>query len=205
MSATEPSPSVRVAVDIGGTFVDAVAQDVRTGELVTVKVATTPQQPTAGVLEAIAALGVSLDQVEVIVHGTTLALNAVLERKGVRTGIVTNEGFRDIYELGRGDVPFEHMYNLRYEQPRPLVRRRDTAGVRGRLDHEGSVIEELDEAGLVEAAGHLIRDNDVRSIAVVFLHSYVDPGARAPGGRAVEGTLPRHDRVDLERHRSRAS
>ncbi len=175
MSATEQSPSVRVAVDIGGTFVDAVAQDVRTGELVTVKVATTPQQPTAGVLEAIAALGISLDQVEVIVHGTTLALNAVLERKGVRTGIVTNEGFRDIYELGRGDVPFEHMYNLRYEQPRPLVRRRDTAGVRGRLDHEGSVIEELDEAGLVEAAGRLIRDNDVRSIAVVFLHSYVDP------------------------------
>jgi N-methylhydantoinase A len=165
----------RLAVDIGGTFVDAVAQDVASGEVVAVKVATTPQNPTAGVIEAIQALDVPLGQVEVIVHGTTLALNAVLERKGVRTGILTNEGFTDIYELGRGDVPIEHMYNLRYQQPRSLVRRRDTAGVRGRIDHEGKVIEELDEAGLVEAAARLIRENDVRSIAIVFLHSYVDP------------------------------
>ena len=173
--ALDRTSTFRIAVDIGGTFVDAVAEDVQSGEVVVVKVATTPQDPTTGVLEAIRALGVPLSQVEVIVHGTTLAVNAVLERKGVRTGILTNEGFRDIYELGRGDVPFEHMYNLRYEQPRPLVRRRDTAGVRGRIDHEGTVIEELDEAGLVEAAGRLIRENDVRSIAVVFLHSYVDP------------------------------
>jgi N-methylhydantoinase A len=175
VSAAERTPSVRIAVDIGGTFVDAIAHDAGTGEIVAVKVPTTPWDPTVGVLDATRALGVPLEHVDYIVHGTTLALNAVLERKGVQTGIVTNEGFRDIYELGRGDVPIEHMYNLRYEQPRPLIRRRDTAGVRGRIDHEGNVIEELDEEGLIEAARRLINDNGVRSIAVVFLHSYVDP------------------------------
>jgi N-methylhydantoinase A len=97
--AVNRTSTFRLAVDIGGTFVDAIAQDMQSGEVVAVKVATTPQDPTAGVLEAIRALDVPLTQVEVIVHGTTLALNAVLERKGARTGILTNEGFRDIYEL----------------------------------------------------------------------------------------------------------
>ena len=174
-SPAEHTPSVRIAIDIGGTFVDAIAHDTATGEVVAVKVPTTPRDPTIGVLDATRALGIPLENVDYVVHGTTLALNAVLERKGVQTGIVTNEGFRDIYELGRGDVPIEHMYDLRYEQPPPLVRRRDTAGVRVRIDHEGNAVEELDEEGLVEAARHLIHDNGVRSIAVVFLHSYADP------------------------------
>lgn len=174
-SPTERAPSVRIAIDIGGTFVDAIAHDTATGDIVAVKVPSTPQDPTVGVLNATSALGIPLECVDSVVHGTTLALNAVLERKGVQTGIVTNEGFRDIYELGRGDVPIEHMYDLRYQQPHPLVRRRDTAGVHERIDHEGNVIEELDEAGLVEAARRLIHENGVRSIAVVFLHSYVDP------------------------------
>jgi N-methylhydantoinase A/oxoprolinase/acetone carboxylase beta subunit len=167
--------SIRIAVDIGGTFVDAIAHDAETGDVTAIKVPTTPEDPTIGVLDATRALGIPLDRVDVVVHGTTLALNAVLERKGVCTGIVTNEGFTDVYELGRGDVPIEHMYNLRYEQPRPLVRRRDTAGVRARMDHEGSVIDDLDEAGLVAEARRLIEDNGVESIAIVFLHSYVDP------------------------------
>jgi N-methylhydantoinase A len=168
-------PSVRIAIDIGGTFVDAIAHDTATGEIVAVKVPATPQDPTIGVLDATSALGIPLERVDYVVHGTTLALNAILERKGGQTGILTNQGFRDVYELGRGDVPIEHMYDLRYEQPRPLVRRRDTAGVRARIDHEGTEIEALDEDGLVEAARHLIHDNGVRSIAVVFLHSYADP------------------------------
>lgn len=172
---TSRPPSVRVAVDIGGTFVDAIAHDAASGQVAVVKVPTTPLDPTVGVLDATRALGVDLDEVDVVVHGTTLALNAVLERKGVRTGIVTNEGFTDVYELGRGDVPIQHMYNLRYEQPRPLVRRRDTAGVRGRIDPEGTVIDELDDDGLIAAAERLIEDQGVESIAVVFLHSYFDP------------------------------
>jgi N-methylhydantoinase A len=172
---SDRAPSVRIAVDIGGTFVDAIGHELATGAVVAVKAPTTPEDPTVGVLDAILALGIPLDRVDSVVHGTTLALNAVLERQGVRTGIITNAGFRDVYELGRGDVPVEHMYDLRYEQPRSLVRRRDTAGVPGRIDHEGKVLEDLDEAALVGAARRMIRDNGVASIAVVFLHSYVDP------------------------------
>jgi N-methylhydantoinase A len=181
---------VRVAVDIGGTFVDAIAHDAASGVVTAVKVPTTPQDPTVGVLEATRALGVALDEVDVAVHGTTLALNAVLERRGVRTGIVTNEGFTDVYELGRGDVPIQHMYNLRYEQPRPLVRRRDTAGVRGRLDPGGTVIDELDEAGVIAAAERLIEGNGVESIAVVFLHSYVDPAHELRAAALLQERFP---------------
>nr|MDT0657710.1 hydantoinase/oxoprolinase family protein [Micromonospora sp. DSM 115978] len=169
-----PDRHIRLAVDIGGTFVDAMELDTRTNRVRFRKASTTPTRPWEGVLAAVEALGTDLSAVELFIHGTTLGLNAVLERRGDATGIITNEGFRDIFLIGRGNVPPDHMYDFQYERPPSLVRRRHTAGVVGRLDHRGRVVDELDPGSVRAAAARLI-DDGVRSIAICFLHSFVDP------------------------------
>ncbi|MBM3679676.1 MAG: hydantoinase/oxoprolinase family protein, partial [Actinobacteria bacterium] len=165
----------RVAVDIGGTFVDAVELDLETRTIRLEKAPTTPRQPWEGVIAAIERLGTPLDRVDLFIHGTTLGLNAVLERRGARTGIVTNEGLRDVFLIGRSNVPDHAMYDFQYERPPSIVRRRDTAGVRGRLDYKGRELERLSEDD-VRAAGRLLVDEQgVEAIAVCFLHSYRNP------------------------------
>lgn len=165
----------RLAVDIGGTFVDAVETDLESGSLTVEKTSTTPENPTAGVSESIDQLGVDLDEVGSFIHGTTLALNALLEREGAKTGIITNEGFRDIFELGRYNLPTEEMYNIRYKKPETIVPRRRRLGVPGRIGPDGSVIEPLDERIVQEKVEELVNEWDVESIAVVFLHAFKNP------------------------------
>ncbi|TKK91544.1 hydantoinase/oxoprolinase family protein [Herbidospora galbida] len=167
--------TIRLAVDIGGTFVDAMELDSRTNRVRFRKASTTPARPWEGVLNAIEALGTDLSRVELFIHGTTLGLNAVLERRGGPTGIITNEGFRDVFLIGRGNVPPDHMYDFQYERPESLVRRRHTAGVRGRLDYRGRVVEDLDPDSVRAAARTLVEEHGVHGIAVCFLHSYLDP------------------------------
>ncbi|MCZ6837648.1 MAG: hydantoinase/oxoprolinase family protein, partial [Alphaproteobacteria bacterium] len=121
--------SYRLAVDIGGTFVDAIVFNPATGALRLEKDFTTPDDASRGVLSAIERLEVALAEVETFVHGTTLGLNTVLERKGAPTGIITNEGFEDIFEMGRYDRPREKMYMLTYDDPPVLVRKRYRLGV----------------------------------------------------------------------------
>jgi N-methylhydantoinase A len=166
--------SRRLAVDIGGTFVDAVELDTSTGAVRLAKAPTTPARPWEGVEAAIDALGTPLSEVEVFVHGTTLGLNAVLERRGARTGIITNAGLRDVFLIGRANVPDEHMYDFQYERPPSLVRRRDTVGVAGRITATGEILEALDEEAVLAAAEQLVASG-VQSIAICFLHSYRDP------------------------------
>ncbi|MFY1632736.1 hydantoinase/oxoprolinase family protein [Solwaraspora sp. WMMB335] len=170
-----PQPHIRLAVDIGGTFVDAMELDTRTNRVRFRKASTTPARPSQGVLAAVTALGTDPSQVELFIHGTTLGLNAVLERRGGATGIITNEGFRDIFLLGRGNVPADHMYDFQYERPESLVKRRYTAGVKGRLDYRGRVVDELDPDSVRAAARTLVEEQGVGSIAICFLHSFVDP------------------------------
>ena len=167
----------RLAVDIGGTFVDAMELDQRTGVVRFRKASTTPARPWEGVLNAVEALGTDLSQVELFIHGTTLGLNAVLERRGGSTGIITNAGLRDIFLIGRGNVPDDRMYDFQYERPESLVQRRHTAGVTGRLNHRGETVAPLDEDELREIARHLVEDEGVISVAVCFLHSYLDPSS----------------------------
>jgi N-methylhydantoinase A len=161
----------RVAVDIGGTFVDAIEFDQHTGEVRLAKAPTTPRRAAEGVVEAIRRLGTPLSETAVVVHGTTLGLNAIIERKGAATGILTNEGFRDLFEIARADVPREHMYDYAYQRPPPLVRRRHRLGVPGRIDAQGKVVEPLDEDAVRRAAEDLVNDG-VQAIAIAFLHSY---------------------------------
>lgn len=181
---------LRIAVDIGGTFVDAIAFNPENGELWLEKASTTPGRPSQGVLDALLKLKVDLAKADVLVHGTTLGLNAILERKGASTGIITNLGFRDIFEIGRGDVPTEHMYNFRYQKPRPLVRRRKTAGVPCRIDVLGNELVPLDEEALVREARRLIEEEDVRSLAVCFLHSYKVPDHERRAAEVLKQEFP---------------
>src|SRR5882757_1247261 len=141
----------RVAVDIGGTFVDAIEFDRESGSVRLAKASTTPARPAEGVMDALRRLGTPIRSVDVLIHGTTLGLNAILDRKGARTGILTNAGFRDLFEIGRGDVPREQMYNFKYRRPPPLVSRRHRLGVPGRMDAQGRVVEPLNEQAVRQA------------------------------------------------------
>ncbi len=179
----------RLAVDIGGTFVDAVAFDERSGEVTVRKSPTTPAVPADGVIAATHATNVSLDEASVFTHGTTLGLNAILERKGSVTGIITNAGFRDIFEIARGDLPRGSMYDFQYQRPPALVQRRHTVGVPGRVDHRGKVVEELDRDVVIEA-GHYLSERGVESVAVCLLHSYANSEHEEAAKDILSRTVP---------------
>lgn len=168
------SPVVRLAVDIGGTFTDvALTVD---GRRETAKVLTTPTAPEDGVINgvgrALERAGIGAGDVDIMIHGTTLATNALIERKGATTALITTEGFRDSLEMAY-ENRFEQ-YDIWMERPRPLVPRERRLTVPERIDAQGNVLVPLDEAA-VEALVPVLRAAEVESVAVGFLHSYVDP------------------------------
>jgi N-methylhydantoinase A len=166
--------SVRLAVDIGGTFTDVALE--HAGGRITGKVLTTPEAPERGVLEGVhgvlGAAGLRLADLALLVHGTTLATNAIIERKGARTALVTTEGFRDVLAL-RNESRYDQ-YDLNLVLPEPLVPRHLRLTVPERLDNEGRVLRPLDEAA-VQALVPVLERERVESIAVGFLHAFVNP------------------------------
>jgi N-methylhydantoinase A len=143
-----------IGVDIGGTFTDLVMLDSRDGRIATGKVLTTPRDPSEAVLAGVAALlrraQVAPDQVGLVIHGTTLVANALIERRGVPTGLISTRGFRDVLEIGterRYDT-----YDLFMDVPEPLVPRRFRLGVPERVGPYGAVVEPLDEEAVRDAA-----------------------------------------------------
>jgi len=171
LKVTKNANRFRIAVDIGGTFVDAIELDQQTGAVRLAKAPTTPARPADGVMDAINRLGTPLDQVDTFVHGTTLGLNAIIERRGAITGIITNAGFEDVFEIGRADVPGYDMFNFAYNKGIPLVKRRHRVGVKGRLQFDGRETEPLDEESVIAAAKQL-QAAGVEAIAICLLHSY---------------------------------
>jgi len=166
----------RLGVDIGGTFTDLVVIDDATGTARVGKVLTTTKDPAHGVEEGIHALldeaGVRSDAVRAVVHGTTLATNALIERKGAKTALLTTEGFRDALEIrreGRYD-----MYDLFIDPPPPLVPRHLRREVPERLLADGSILKTLDEAAARRALAELAREG-VEALAICLLHAYVNP------------------------------
>ena len=188
-TAPQPEPaSLRVAVDVGGTFTDAAIldEDIRTVRFD--KVQTTPGDPTVGVLDAFRKAGVNPSQVRrVFINGNTLALNALLTRTGASVAIVTTLGFRDVYELGRTDRKV--MYDLTYRKPPSLVPRRLAFEVRERVDFEGGVVAPLDEHDAARVADEIIRSG-VGAVAVVFLHSYANPAHERRMGEILRERCP---------------
>jgi N-methylhydantoinase A len=166
--------SARLAVDIGGTFTDLALE--HGGKRTTVKVLTTPAAPEQGVMEGfemiIRTAGVAAADIAMIIHGTTLATNAIIERKGARTALVTTEGFRDV--IAMGNESRYDQYDLNIVLPEPLVPRYLRLPVPERLDNTGAVLRPLDEAA-VEALIPVLRQENVESIAVGLLHAFVNP------------------------------
>ena len=190
---TESGSACRVGVDIGGTFTDIVAVTER-GRAAVVKVASTPDDYGRGVLrglaDALAELGLPAAGVTEIVHGFTVATNAILEGKGAAMALITTEGFRDVLEIARLRTP--RLYDLTYRKPPPLVERRLRLEVRERVDARGRIIAPLD-AGDVERAVAAVREAGVSSVAVCLLHSYANPAHEARIGEALRAALPALD------------
>ncbi|MCW3063702.1 MAG: hydantoinase [Solirubrobacterales bacterium] len=163
---------IRVAVDVGGTFTDLVAYDERQGRVHAEKVLTTPEDRSQGVADALERSGLELTEVEDFIHGTTVGTNAVLEGSTPPTALVTTRGFRDVLELMRGDRPMP-VYDLSWRKPDPLIPRNLRFEVAERIDAQSRVVEPLDEDELRELL-HDPRMDDVRAVAVCFMHSFVD-------------------------------
>ncbi|HEX4507925.1 MAG TPA: hydantoinase/oxoprolinase family protein [Alphaproteobacteria bacterium] len=160
-----------VGIDVGGTFTDLFYSEDGVTAHTVLKVPSTPDDPSRGLVDALGAAGIDPTHLDLIIHGTTIATNAVIERKGARCALVTTKGFRDVLELGRRDRP--HMYGLTGVQ-NPLIPRDLRFEVDERLDHQGAVIRPLDEAGL-RALAQQLRDARVEAVVVSFLHSYANP------------------------------
>ncbi len=191
IQATE---TLRIGIDVGGTFTDVVAIE-GGGRVSFVKAASTPADPSLGVLDGLgklaARLGLAerelLARCERIVHGTTIATNALIERKGVKVGLLTTEGHRDVLEMREGLKA--DRYNLRLPPPEPLVPRNLRLGVRERLKPDGSVHLPLDERSLARAVATLKRAR-VDAVAVCYLHAYRDARHERLTRKIVEREMP---------------
>ena len=180
---------IRLAVDIGGTFTDVVL-DVG-GTRYTAKVLTTPSEPECGFLEgaqaALTKAGIKAADVGAIVHGTTLATNAIIERKGARVGLLTTEGFRDSLEIA-----YEHRFeqsDLYMVRPDPLVPREHRWGVAGRIAADGSELVSFDEVAL-ESVALQMREAGIEAVAICFLHSYANDTHERRAAEALARLLP---------------
>jgi N-methylhydantoinase A len=179
--------ALRIGVDIGGTFTDLVALDETTGVVVTTKALSTPRELLEGVLRCVDQAGVRLADCRFVIHGTTIGINALLERKGARTGLITTQGFRDVLEIGRGN--FLKMYDVLYRRPEPLVPRGRCREVPERLTATGDVLVPLDEEAVRAAARQLLADG-VESGAIVFVFSYRDPAHEQRAAQIVTAEIP---------------
>lgn len=162
----------RIAVDIGGTFTDVVAFDSESQTLTTGKTLSTPNDLIDGALTGLRSVEDDPTRPELVVHGSTVVINALIERKGAKAALVTTEGFRDVYEIGRINRP--DSFNLFFTKHRPLIPRDLVYEVPGRLRADGGVLVELDERRAREVADELL-ERGVEAVAVCFLHAYKDP------------------------------
>jgi N-methylhydantoinase A len=177
MSMTTPGSgaapgALRIAVDIGGTFTDVAAFDEGSGELLLGKWSSTPRDLVEGILLAVDAAGGDLARANLVLHGSTVVINAILQRQGAPTALVTTRGFRDVYEIGRINRP--ESFNLFFRKHVPLVPRSRRFEVEERLNAEGEVLIPFNEAQAEALARDLVAQG-IESVAVVFLHGYRNP------------------------------
>jgi N-methylhydantoinase A len=174
-----------VGVDIGGTFTDLVG--VIDGQVVTAKTPTVPADPTASVAESLRLAHCESRHLAELLHGSTIAINTVLERKGAETALLTTTGFRDVYAIGRSNRI--EAFNLFFHRPKPLTRREMTFEVDERLDAAGRVIRPVDERQ-IETIAHGLRAAGAEAVAVCFLHSYANPAHERLAGEVLRRVNP---------------
>ena len=176
-----------VAVDIGGTFTDLVAFDRDSNRVLYTKSPTTYGNFAAGIADCFGKVDLSPAGVRLINHGTTLVINALIQRKGARTALVTTKGFRDVLEIARGNRP--DPFDLYYQRDEPLVPRERRFEVDERVDAQGTVLQPLDVAEL-EALAHVLRAAKVDAVAVCFLHAYANPVHELLAAETLRRALP---------------
>lgn len=180
-----------VGIDVGGTFTDVLCYDIAEKKFQSAKVPSLPGEQWRGVLDALAALGIEHGAIVAFVHGTTIATNALLERKGARTGLVTTEGFRDVLEIGKCRRLIGGLFNIKFVRPAPLVSRDIRLEVPERIGADGEVlkpVDGIDFSGVVET----FKAEGVEAVAVCFLNSYVneqnEQGAAEALSKLMNGT-----------------
>ena len=183
--------SYRLGIDIGGTFTDFCLMNETTGVLTSVKVPSTPSHPTRSVVEGIRVFAdrykVPPSAIRYFVHGTTIAVNTVIERKGARTGLIVTRGFKDILNLGRSRLP--DIFDYFTEKPEPLVARRDVKEIGERMLKTGTPYKALPEAELLQAVKELV-DDGIEALTVSFLHSYRNPAHERRAKELVQKHFP---------------
>jgi N-methylhydantoinase A len=179
--------TAHVGIDVGGTFTDLAMYNSENGEFSTIKVPSTPPQFWPAVIDALDRAGISDQTAAIVLHGTTVHLNAFLERKGARVALITTRGFRDVYEMRRGNRP--QPYDMHFRNPAPLVARRDVFEVSERTLAGGRVLESPSGAELEQIAG-AIRDRGYDAVAICLLHSYRNPANEEAVADALRGALP---------------
>ena len=174
-----------VGIDIGGTFTDLVGY--QNGAIITSKTSTVPRDPTEGAADALRIAKCDIAAMTDLLHGSTIAINTVLERSGAKTALITTEGFRDVYFIGRGNRP--DAFNLFFHRPKPLVPRELTFEVAERMNAAGQVLKAMNRAD-IEALGEKLAALGVESVAICFLHSYANPAHEQAAGDILRRNHP---------------
>ena len=170
--------------DVGGTFTDVAVYDTETRTLSLNKLLTTPDDPRRAIVNGLAALNMPAG---LVVHGTTLVTNALIERRGVPAGLLTTDGYRDVLEIGT-ELRYD-TFDLQLERPAPLVARRFRRPIRERLGADGSVVLPLNEADVAEAAA-MLHGAGIRSVAIAFFNSYRNPVHEDRAKAIVQAAFP---------------
>jgi len=181
------SPQIRLAADIGGTFTDIAAFDEQSGELIFGKSLSTPQALVGGIADSINKTDLSLSDVDLFLHGSTIAINTVLERKGAKAALLTTEGFRDIYEIGRINRP--DSYDLYFRKHQPLIERALRFEISERVTAAGEVLKPLIDDEVLAIAGRL-EALGVEAVAILFMHSYRRPDHEIRAKQLIEEAYP---------------
>jgi N-methylhydantoinase A len=178
---------MRVASDIGGTFTDLAYLDEKTGRVGMTKVSTTPADFAEAVVGTLRKAGVDVPRTSFFVHGSTVIINALTERKGAKTALITTRGFRDVLEIGRANRP--DIYNMSYTKPKPFVPRYLRREVHERVNYKGEELVPLNEADVRQAVEKILAEG-AQAIAVCFLHSYANPSHEVECGEIVNQLAP---------------
>lgn len=178
---------LRLSADVGGTFTDVAAFDEPTGKLMLGKTLTTHQRLVTGIETGVEKAGASFPQAQLFLHGTTVAINTILERTGAPCALLTTQGFRDIYEIGRVNRP--EAYNLFFQKHKPLIDRDMRFDIRERCDAQGRVLIPLDEQQVLDTVTEAVKQG-AKAIAILFLHSYRNPAHEKRAKAIVEQAFP---------------
>ncbi len=179
--------NIRLSADVGGTFTDVAAFDEKTGELRLGKTLTTPERLVSGIENGVVKAGTEFAAARMFLHGTTVAINTILERSGARCALLTTQGFRDIYEIGRVNRP--EAYNLGFRKHTPLIGRDMRFEIMERVDAQGTVLIKLDEEQVRATVKQAVAQG-IEAVAILFLHSYRNPSHEQRAKEIIEKEFP---------------